>query len=144
MKHEKLKELSKKRNNFFKLAWSLVIPACLLLIISLAAGNIIASVSAILAVGLTLIASISGSLGILFAAKGDKYDRVIEDYIIIKVMDILNTVTDKYEVVYGRVGGYRVGFHNQIIDYEDLQSKIDAELNIMNKISNRIIRVKLI
>jgi len=62
-------------------------------------------------------------------------------------MEVLNEQgieTGKFELIQQTQFFYRVGFHNQIIDYEKLQAVIDGEVNAMNKITKSNIRVKLI
>lgn len=62
-------------------------------------------------------------------------------------MDVLNEqgiVTNNFEIIEETSASYRVGFHNQMIDYAKLQAIIDEEVDDMNKIMKTTMKVKLI
>ncbi len=62
-------------------------------------------------------------------------------------MDVMNEYgidSSKFEIAEECPAIYKVGFHNQMIDYEVLQSKINQEVETMNIITGWSIRVELI
>lgn len=84
---------------------------------------------------------------IVFTKLQGKQSRYAEDYFAIRIMEILNEQgieTGKFELIQETPVLYRVGFHNQTIDYEKLQDIIEQEVNDMNNIMKSNMRVKLI
>ncbi len=84
---------------------------------------------------------------LVFTNLKGKQNRYAEDYFAIRIMDVLNEQgieTGNFELIQQTQFSYRVGFHNQIIDYEKLQAVIDKEVDAMNKIMKSNMRVKLI
>ena len=144
MKYAKLMEHRQKEKKFSKLMFILLIPGAITIFVLLfellkEAPNLTAvSIAFVPLLGTVILAYI-------FSAKSSKYSRFAEDYIIVKIMDIIQeSGISNFEIIEEVGGCYRVGFHNQTIDYDDMQSKINTALDEMNKISDRNIRVKLI
>lgn len=84
---------------------------------------------------------------LVFTSLQGKQKRYAEDYFAIRIMEVLNEQgieTGKFELIQETQLSYRVGFHNQTIDYEKLQAVIDEEVVAMNKIMKFNMRVKLI
>lgn len=147
MKYQKLKELKDKADKLKRLenifivlviAFLILLPVpCFgptYLIAPFIAGNLI--VTCLLCV-----------LTIVLRFNLCKCYELKEDYIVVKVMDIIsNNISNPngFEWVKDEYGDYVVGFRNQTVDYDKLESIIKPELDEMNKIADMSIKVKLI
>ena len=86
-------------------------------------------------------------MSIVFTRLEGRQNRMADDYFVIRIMGILNEQgyeSDKFEIIEESRWSYRIGFHNQTVDYEKLQAVIDKEVFDMCKIMKHSIRVKLI
>ena len=86
-------------------------------------------------------------IAIVFMWLEGKMNRSAEDYFILRIMQVLNDhgyYSDKFEIIEETRWRYKVGFHNQTVDYTKLQNIIDKEAAAMSKIMKYNIRVKLI
>ncbi len=93
------------------------------------------------------VAIVGVTVNLVFTRFHGKQIRCAEDYFAIRIMEVLNEQgieTGKFELIQETEFCYRVGFHNQTIDYEKLQDIIDQEVSDMNKIMKFNKRVKLI
>ncbi|MBQ8044485.1 MAG: hypothetical protein IJ272_10165 [Clostridia bacterium] len=147
MKYNKLKEIGRKKRNFERLCTVLIIALLALAVLGMVALELDYYTKPLLLEGFGVLVLLGVVLFLVFNSKQSKYSRMAEDYIIIKIMDLINENgidTSNIEIIQEVDYRYRVGFHNQTVDYEDLQSKIDSELDTMNKIAGKSIRVKLI
>ena len=145
MKFEKLKEIKKRGQKFCNYVWrSLfgeILSSLILIVWSFTTSKLL-----LLAI-LLLTTLFFTLLCIIFGIKAIKYEELAEDYIIIRVMDIIvesGIATENFDIINECGYLYKVGFHNQDVDYEELQSKIDTALCEMNKIAEMTIRVELI
>lgn len=145
MKHEKLKQICQKSKRYRIMGLCCIIPFAVMLVIFALISHEQANdvfIGSCLGVGLI---AIVGS--IIFSRIEGKWDRIATDYIVIKIMDAVNEFgidSNNFEIIQECCGGYRVGFHNQMVDYEKLQVKLDEEVAAMNKITGYVTRVKLI
>lgn len=147
MKHEKLKEIYGKQRNFMKwgLWCALPVMAALSVALVLAFNSALDFDESFVILGLVTIVCLVFS--IIFGRKETKYAEFAEDYIIIKIMELIkeNGISlDCFEIIQLSENEYKIGFHNQKVDYDALQSKIDYEVSQMNNIAHRTIRITLI
>lgn len=97
-----------------------------------------------IAAGLTFVSAI---ISVVFMRLEAKMNRSAEDYFILRIMQVLNDhgyYSDKFEIIEETRWRYKIGFHNQIVDYDKLQGVIDREAVAMSRIMKYNIRVKLI
>lgn len=147
MKYNKLVEIGRKKRRFERLCTALMIALFALAVIGMVSIEFGWHMKPLLLEVFCVLAVLGVVLFLIFNSKQSKYSRMAEDYIIIKIMDLINENgidTSNFEVIQEVGHLYRVGFHNQTVDYEDLQSKIDSAVGTMNKIAGKSIRVKLI
>ena len=84
---------------------------------------------------------------IVFTRLAGRQERAAVDYFMLRIMEVINEQgieADKFEFFQKSLCYYRVGFHNQIVDYSNLQAVIDKEAVEMSKIMKMNIRVELI
>lgn len=146
MKYDKLVEIRKKArlyegivNVTFFVAIALAI--CMLFYIGKDVKN---NTLLYIAMGITFVIAITA---IVFMRLEGKMNRSAEDYFIVRIMQVLNDhgyYSDKFEIIEETRWSYKIGFHNQTVDYNKLQSIIDKETVAMSKIMKYNIRVKLI
>lgn len=148
MKHEKLKEIVKKEKQFERPVQILGIVAVLVLMIGLANAIFFADPLIALVGTSVVIAFILAITIYIISCKASKYTEAVYDYICVKIMSIMveNGIDiDNFEMINeANTGILYIGFHNLKVNYEDLSSKLNCELDEMNKISGRNIKVKLI
>ena len=76
-----------------------------------------------------------------------KYYFKGEEYIISKIKELVECygiVPKNYTVVSTIENRYMISFHNQIVDYDELEGKISTELSTMNSILNSKIHIGLL
>ena len=148
MKYDKLKQMCKKSRRCRVIVYCCIIPVvilfALLVGLKLGAEHVINDVI----LGCTFTVSFIVIVVSIIASRIEgKWNRRIEDYIALRVMKVINEFgidSSNFELIQETCVSYKVAFHNQIIDYEALQSRLDKEVNAMNKITGDNIRVYLI
>lgn len=147
MKYEKLKQLCKKKKRYAIIVWCCFIPALIMAMLCAVARVCSEQVNETF-IGCCLIAGLAIIVaGIVFSRLEAKWYRAATDYVCIKIMDIVNEFgidSSNFEIIQENPVTYRIGFHNQMVDYQELQAKIDEEVAAMNKITGDVTRVKLI
>lgn len=146
MKYDRLIEIQKKTRLFGRLVNITFTIAIIIAICSVIVRMNAPSCMGILG-GLLAMAVMLTIASIVFIRIQGRYERMAEDYFIIRIMDLINEQgieSDKFELIEERNGYYRVGFHNQNINYLKLQAAIDEEVIEMCRIMKTRILVKLI
>ena len=85
-------------------------------------------------------------LSTIFAAKELRYTGIMEDYIINKVLNLITESgieSTKIKLI-DEKDRYKIAFHNQMVDYDTLQRKINELLKTLNSISGMAVVVDLI
>lgn len=152
MKYDKLRELTQNEKKIERLRMILG-----LLCIFMAGGLPLILVTIIVTTNYDLtpfiwisqgIAAILCVTTIIFNFKANEYSRNVYDYICVEVMNIIvetGIETSNFEMIEeADTNILYIGLHNQQVDYDDLSSNLNSELDEMNKIAGRNIRVKLI
>ena len=147
MKYEKLNQISKKKKRYSIIMWCCFIPAFIIAILCLAARVCYEDVNETL-LGCCVIAVLAIAVAsVIFSRLEARWYRKAEDYVAIKIMDAVNEFgieSSNFELIQETPVTYKIGFHNQMVDYEKLQAKLDEEVAAMNKITGDRTRVKLI
>ena len=147
MKHEKLYQIQAKARRYERLS-CLIILVGILLILSFALLMLLEITNNLSSAYLLLLCCIVLMIvGTIFGRLEARQYRIAETYFILKVMDLVKDFgisSDNFEIIHEISGIYWIGFHNQIVDYDKLQSMLDEEITIMNKIMKSNIRCKLI
>lgn len=151
MKYEKLKQICDKERKYVRIGRWLLFPimfafmVCLVLILYIAiCGNTPNEIFIIVMGTITVLSLIAGTI---CGRLEEKQITISEHYCIIKIMDTINEygiASSDFEMLEIENNYYKVAFHNQMVDYNKLQSMIDNEVLAMNKITGRNMRVKLI
>lgn len=146
MTHAKLNEIYSKERRFGKLAFICAAPMMIALL-GVLVWCFIDELSLNLAIVLGIISIPSLGMAIIFGSKETKYHNIAEDYICIKIGEVIeaNGVDPvSFQLIQLCCNEYVIGFHNQTVDYESLRENLNEELKVMNKIAHRVIRVNLI
>ena len=147
MKYEKLKQICKKRKRYSIIVWCCFIPAFIIAMFCFGARAYYEDINETL-LGCCLIAGFAIIVAsIVFSRLEARWYRRTEDYVAIKIKETVNEFgieSSNFELIQENQGAYKIGFHNQMVDYEKLQVKLDEEVATMNKITGDRTRVKLI
>ena len=151
MKYQKLKQICEKKRKYVKIGYWIIISAIISMFLLGAAAIWLAICGGTLNEGIIIVCGVITICLIVansvLGQKEEKMIRAIEDYVVIKIMDVINEygiAPGNFEIFQTSCGRYKIGFHNQMIDYDKLQEKIDTELVAMNKIAKSNMRFKLI
>lgn len=146
MTHTKLNEIYSKERRFGRLAGICAAPMMIYLLVVLV-WCLVSELSISHAIILGIISIPSLGMAIIFGSKETKYHYLAEDYICIKIDEIIQengVAPDSFQIIQLCCNEYAVGFHNQTVDYESLRDNLNEELKVMNKIAHRSIHVNLI
>lgn len=147
MKHEKLKQICKKSKRYGIIGLCCFIPAFIMAMACLAARVCYEEVNETLLGCCIVVILIAMASSMVFSRLDAKWYRSATDYVVIKIMDTINEFgidSSNFELIQENPVTYKIGFHNQMVDYEKLQAKLDEEVAAMNKITGARTRVKLI
>lgn len=147
MKYEKLKQICRKKKRYTIIGLCCFFPAFVLALVCVIARLCYEERNDTLLAFCLIAGIVTIVVSIVVGRLEAKWHRRATDYVVIKIMDTINEYgidSSKFELIQETPLIYRVGFHNQIIDYKKLQAKLDAEIAAMNKITGDSIRVELI
>ena len=153
MSFDKLKEIGQKKKKYHTLSIVCIVPTFVTLFIWFVGAILvkidytifeklgIAKVLCVLAIFI-----VSFILTAIFTAKELRYANMIDDYIINKVLDLIteNGIESTKIKIIDEKDRYKIAFHNQMVDYDTLQRKINDLLKTLNSISNTSVVVDLI
>ena len=147
MKYEKLRQICKRRKRYEVIGWCCFVPAFILVVLCIASGVCSEQINDVF-IGCILIAGFATIVAsFVFSRFQAKWYGMATDYVELKIMEVISEFgidSSKFELIQERPALYKVGFHNQMIDYEKLQSKIDDEVAVMNIITGDVTKVELI
>lgn len=146
MTHAKLNEIYSKERRFGRLAGICAAPMMISLLVVLV-WCFIDELSTAHAIAMGIISIPSLGMAIIFGSKETKYHYLAEDYICVKIDEIIQANgigSDSFQIITLCCDEYVVGFHNQNVDYEALGYNLNEELKAMNAIARRSIHVNLI
>lgn len=147
MKYEKLKEICKKGKRYEVIGLCCFIPAFIMVIVCIIARVYYEEINETLLGGCLIVGFAIIVASVVSSRLEAKWYRRATDYVAIKIMDTVNEFgidSSNFELIEENPVTYKIGFHNQMVDYEKLQAKLDEEVAAMNKITGAGTRVKLI
>lgn len=148
MNIDKLVELYNKQKKYNRIIACLAVPIVLVLVIAFwcTICNLqmyIDSVICAFSIGCAL-----AIVMFIFGRKAEKYDKLCENHIISMVSDFINDYgipSDGFQILFDETNNeYNVAFHNQQIDYDDLNKKVQEQLSYLNKVANHNVKVNLL
>lgn len=147
MKYEKLKQICKKRKRYGIIEWCCFIPAFIMAMVCLAVRVYYDEINETLLSGSIIAVFAIAVASVVFSRLEARWYRRAETYVALKIMDTINEFgieSSNFELIQENPVTYKIGFHNQMVDYEKLQAKLDEEVAAMNKITGDRTRAKLI
>ena len=153
MKFDRLKEIGQKKKKYHTFSMVCIVPTFITLFIWFVGAILvkidytifekigIVNVFVILAIFI-----VSFILTAIFTAKELRYANMIDDYIINKVLNLITESgieSSKIQLI-DENGRCKIAFHNQMVDYDTLQSKVNELLKTLNCIAHTSVVVDLI
>ena len=146
MKYAKLVQIQKKVRLYSRITTITLVIACILLLLHVIL-RVYDVANPIIIEGVFGITVVLFIVNLVCMGLARKQNRFAEDYFVIRIMEILNEQgieSNQFEIIDEGNYYYRVGFHNQMVDYDKLQAIIDAEVVAMCRFMKQNMRVKLI